>query len=151
MSWVSNQIFAAGGTAVPDTWKQFQAETGITTVVHLNPGSPSVFQGPLPARYLWLDIADENGADNETRYLAAKFVLEAVYAGDSILLHATPGRHRTRWIFVAYLILSGRKTLTAVRLAEQLPWLAPYHTDLQRWELFAEWIHHSEPGGLDAI
>ena len=151
MSWVSNQIFAAGGSAIPDTWEQFQAETGITTLLHLNPNAPAEFKGPVPLRYLWLDIADENDADEKIRSLAGQFVLEAVFAGERILLHAGNGRHRTRWVFVAYLILSGRKPQTAFRLAEKLPWLAPYNTDRDRWEQFAVYIRCTESGGLDAV
>jgi hypothetical protein len=151
MSWVSDQIFAAGGTTILQDWRQFQLDTGITTVVHLNPDSPDEFVGPEPARFLWLDITHEDDADFEHREQAGRFVLEAVYSGEKVLLHATKGRHRTRWVFVAYLILSGRKPSTALRLAEKLPWLAPYNTDRERWEQFSEYVRRTGPGGLDAV
>jgi len=151
MSWVSEQIFAAGGSVIPRDWQQFQTQTGIAAVVHLNAGAALEFRGPQPQRFLWLDVDDEEHADEARRFAAGSFVLQAVQDGERVLLHAAAGRHRTRWIYVAYLILSGCKALTAVRMAEQRPWLAPYRTDLQQWEHFRERFMYSGPGGSDAV
>ncbi len=151
MSWVTEQIFAAGGEMIPQDWARFQHETGICAVLHLNPCEPTPFVGPVPERFLWLDIAEEEQSGLAVRTQAAQFVFDAVQAGCRVLLHATQGMHRTRWVFVAFLILSGRRPAAAVRLAEELPWLAPYETDPDGWDAFYRSLHAARRGGTDAV
>jgi hypothetical protein len=55
-----------------------------------------------------------------------------------VLLHSNRGRHRVRWIVVAYLILAGRSVRGAIREVEERPWLAPYHTQVDSWQSFFE-------------
>jgi hypothetical protein len=85
-----------------------------------------------------LAIASENEAGLTDRLLAGAFVAACVERGQRLLLHASPGRHRTRWAFVAYRIWSGVAPGAALRQAAQAPWLAPYATDEAAWERMAE-------------
>lgn len=151
MSWVTEQVFAAGGTMIPCDWARFKLETGIDAVLHMNPVAPTPFEGPDPERFLWLDAADEEGADLAMRKAAGRFIFQAVHDGYRVLLHATPGRHRARWAYVAYLILDGRRPASAVRMAAEQPWLAPYSTDMAQWEAFYRSLHGSQTGGLHAV
>jgi len=138
VSWVHDRIFAAGGFQIPRTWKAFQDQTGIDAVVHLSPGAPMPFVGPTPSAFLWLDTADEDAADLETRRLAGGFVLDCLQEGRTILLHSRLSRHRTRWVFVSFLLCSGASLPRALREAEERPWLSPYHTDEASWQALAD-------------
>ena len=140
MTWVHDRIFAAGGSHIPATWEQFSGQTRVTAVVHLNPVEPQRFVGPSPEAFLWLALEDESEADLESRWLAGHFVQLQLAKGRSVLLHSGEGRHRTRWVFVAYLLLEGKSWRAALRQAEQTPWLAPYHTDHERWRSFVSWL-----------
>lgn len=140
MAWVHERIFAGGGDHIPATWDQFSREMSIQTVIHLSRPKPMVFKGHLPARYLWLDVEQEDELELPTRELCGRFVLEALEARGNVLLHSRHGRHRTRWIYVAYLICAGRQVRAALRLAEEKPWQAPYHTDREAWRQFQHFL-----------
>jgi hypothetical protein len=72
------------------------------------------------------------------RQLAGCFLEKMVQLGRRVLLHSSMGRHRTRWAFVAYCILSGQSARAALRRAGNRPWLSPYTTDEDAWHAFAE-------------
>lgn len=140
VGWVHDQIFAAGGSHIPSRWASFSDQTKIGSVLHLDPDGPQPFLGPPPRAFLWMAVGSEEAADPPTRLLAARFLAERLEHGDSLLIHGTEGRHRTRWAYVAYLIWSGRRVKSALRQAEELPWQAPYRTDSEAWWAFAEWL-----------
>lgn len=137
MTWVHDHIFAAGGDHIPATWEEFAYQTGVSAVLHLNTSKPSKFLGPPPEVFLWLDVADESQAGLDDRHLAARFLGDCLNAGHRVLLHSSFGRHRTRWAFVSYSIAEGRSVHTALRIAAERPWLAPYHTEVESWHVFA--------------
>ena len=137
VTWVEESIFAGGGDHVPATWGDFAAQTGISGVLHLRPESPAPFQGPPPARFLWLAVSDEADAAADDRWLAGRFVLECLAEGRRVLLHSSLGRHRTRWVYVAYRILTGASLQAALRRAARRPWMDPYRTDESAWATFA--------------
>jgi hypothetical protein len=138
MTWVQDGIFAGGGEALPEGWVDFAAQTGVTAILHLRPGSPAAFRGPVPESFLWLDVATEDQAGLAERLLAGRFVEACLVRGQRVLLHASPGRHRTRWAFVAYRVWCGAAPRAALHQASQPPWLAPYTTDESSWEKMAE-------------
>lgn len=140
MGWVHDRIFAAGGGHIPRNWASFADQTKIQSVLHLNPGRPQPFLGPPPRAFLWLAVSREEQADLATCLLAARFLGERLRSGDSLLIHSTLGRHRTRWAYVAYLIWNGRGVESALRQAEEPPWQAPYRTDREAWWTFADWL-----------
>lgn len=144
MAWVDERIFAGGGDHIPAAWTQFSSQMGIHTVVHLSHPTPLPFPGVPPTRFLWLDIEREEQADHDTRALCGQFVHTALTGGANVLLHSTHGRHRTRWIYVAYLIWAGRQVRAALRLAEEKPWQAPYHTDPAMWAEFKEYLAETQ-------
>ena len=143
VAWVNESIFAAGGEHIPNTWREFAELTGITAIVHLAQGKPSQFEGPEPARFLWLEAIEEAQADFQMRFEAGKFVRECILDGQKILLHCPISRHRTRWVYVAYGLVGGRKLAPVLREAAERPWLSPYHTDEAKWEEFVTWIKKS--------
>jgi hypothetical protein len=134
LSWVHDHIYAAGGSYIPAHWWRFRDQTGIRCVLHIRPERPAPFEGPAPSAYLWLDLDDERQAATSDRWLAAAFIGGALRRGEDVLLHASLGRHRTRWAFVAYLIWSGTTLRGALRQAEEKPWMSPYHTRDREWE-----------------
>jgi hypothetical protein len=142
MTWVQDGIFAAGGEALPAAWADFAQQTGITAVLHLRPAAPATFVGRIPQSFLWLNIENEEQATTADRALAGAFVEASLGRGERVLLHASLGRHRTRWVFVAYRIWSGASPDAAMRQAAQPPWLGPYRTDRDRWTEFADLARH---------
>ena len=138
MTWVHDNIYAAGGMHIPSNWGDFADQTGVTGVLHLAPDRAARFLGSSPEVFLWLNITDEYQAASSERLLAGRFLIECVAEGRRVLLHSSLGRHRTRWAFVAYLIIAGRSVRAALRQAAKPPWLSPYHTDTAGWESFAE-------------
>jgi hypothetical protein len=148
MTWVQDGIFAGGGEALPEGWADFAAQTGITAILHLRPGAPANFRGPTPHSFLWLPVSTEGQADVADRLLAGAFVASCMARGERVLLHASLGRHRTRWAFVAYRIWSGALPHAALRQASQPPWLSPYATDEAAWENLARAVrgHRQELG-----
>jgi hypothetical protein len=140
MTWVEEGIFAAGGNFLPEHWGEFAAQTGLTAILHLRPGSPARFEGPTPAAFLWLPLESEDEAGTAERWLAGSFVAAQRAEGRRVLLHSSVGLHRSRWTFVAYRILGGATARAAVRQAEVVPWQSPYHTDLAAWEEFARQV-----------
>jgi hypothetical protein len=138
MTWVQDGIFAAGGESLPEDWAAFAAQTGVTAILHLRPGSPAVFRGPSPASFLWMGLAGEADAALPERLAAGAFIEACRARGERVLLHASPGRHRTRWAFVAYRIWNGAAPASALRQAAEPPWLAPYKTDREAWDRMAE-------------
>lgn len=145
MSWVHDRIFAAGGFQIPGSWKAFQDQTGIDAVVHLSPGAPMPFAGPVPAAFLWLDIESEDAADLGARRVAGGFVLDCLEDGRTVLLHSRLSRHRTRWVFVAFLLCSGASLARALQQAEERPWLSPYPTDESRWRALENALRAGAP------
>lgn len=140
MTWVHERIFAAGGSHIPRTWPSFADQTGIDAVLHLNPDQPDAFAGGPPAGFLWLDVVDEDGADAPTRLLAGRFANWQVDRGGSLLIHSSLGLHRTRWVFMSFLLCRGRSLKSAMRQVQEPPWLAPYHTDDDAWRSFVDWM-----------
>ncbi|MBM3122535.1 MAG: dual specificity protein phosphatase family protein [Chloroflexi bacterium] len=143
MTWVEDRIYAAGGEHIPRTWAEFAHQTGIAAVLHLRPGAPTSFQGPPPEAYLWLGLEDETEAGPAERWLAAAFVRDSLGAGHKVLIHSSLGRHRTRWIFVAWAIVDGRSIQAALRQAAARPWLSPYPTQPEAWEAFAREVRRA--------
>jgi hypothetical protein len=117
----------------------------IQAVIHLASPEPVAFQGLPPDRFLWLDIEEEQQADHDARALCGYFVLDALNNGGSVLLHSAHGLHRTRWIYVAFLICAGRQVRAALTLAEEKPWQAPYHTNRQQWSNFKKYLSELPP------
>lgn len=138
MTWVHDQIFAAGGDHIPNTWGSFADQTGISVVIHLSGGKPANFNGPSPTGFLWLDIDEETNAPVEARLLAGRFLLECVEADQQVLIHSSQGRHRTRWVYVAFRLTSGARLRPTLRKAGEAPWMSPYTTDLDAWEAFEQ-------------
>lgn len=138
MTWVQDGIYAAGGDHLPSTWAEFSDQTGIRAVLHLCPGRPAVFRGPVPESFLWLAVTDESQAGPDDRLLAGRFLEICLSRGQPVLLHSSLGRHRIRWAYVAYEICAGTRVSSALRKAARRPWLAPYHTDRAAWEDFAK-------------
>ena len=122
---------------MPAAWEEFAAQTGVSGVVHLRPVSPASFRGPPPARFLWLSVRQESDVADEERLLAGAFVSQCLAEGRRVLLHSSLGRHRTRWVYVAYRILAGSSVRAALRRASQRPWMDPYTTDEKAWTAFA--------------
>lgn len=145
MTWVHDQIFAAGGSHIPRTWSDFSDQTRVTAVLHMNPAAPQPFLGPPPQAFLWLAIEEEDQVDMQTRWLAGRFVQRQLRQGRSVLLHCRAGRHRTRWAYVSYLLLQGKGWQAALRQAEKPPWLAPYRSDREAWRQFAAWLEAEAP------
>ncbi len=137
MTWIHDQIYAAGGKHIPATWDDFMDQTGVSVILHFKPESPECFSGSVPEQFLWMDVADEFQAGLDERLLAAVFLHTSVSAGLRVLLHSSLGLHRTRWAYVAYSIMAGCSVKSALRTAAEPPWLAPYHTDREVWEAFA--------------
>jgi hypothetical protein len=140
LAWVHEHIFAGGGDHIAATWKQFSTQLDIQAVVHLSYPEPLVFRGHLPEGFLWLDIEEEQQADHAARELCGRFVHESISSGYNVLLHSKHGRHRTRWIYVAYLIYAGKQVRAALTQAEEKPWQAPYHTDRGNWSDFKDYL-----------
>lgn len=106
------------------------------------------FTGPPPEAFLWLAVDREAETDLEDRWLVGRFMQRQIRAGRSVLLHSGVGRHRTRWAFTAFLLLQGGSLRAALRRVEKPPWLAPYHTDLEAWQAFMEWLERRPPGAV---
>lgn len=137
MTWIHDQIYAAGGKHIPSTWDSFADQTGISAVLHLNPDSPEKFTGLLPVQFLWMNVTDESQAGVDERLLVANFLRTCISAGLRVLLHSNLGLHRTRWAYVAFSIGVGHSVKSVLRKAAEPPWLSPYHTDREAWEEFA--------------
>jgi hypothetical protein len=140
LAWVHEHIFASGGEQIPSTWVQFSTQLGIGAVIHLSHPEPMAFYGPVPERFLWLNIEEEQQAGHTARELCGRFVQESISLGQNVLMHSSHGRHRTRWIFVAYLICTGKQVRAALTRAEEKPWQGPYHTDRAGWSEFKEFL-----------
>jgi hypothetical protein len=138
LTWVHDNIYAAGGMHIPSNWGAFADQTGATAILNLAPDHATKFLGSSPTVFLWINITDESQAASSERLLAGRFLFECVAEGRRVLLHSSLGRHRTRWAFVAYLILAGNSVKSALRQAADLPWLSPYHTDTAAWDAFSE-------------
>jgi hypothetical protein len=136
LTWVHQQIYAGGGDHIPIDWEAFRDQTGISAILHLNPVEPVIFQGPAPSAYLWMNIDHEREIDQNNRWQAGTFVQSCVSTDHRVLIHSGRGRHRVRWIYVAYLILSGSSIKGAISEVEEKPWLSPYHTDPREWQKF---------------
>lgn len=145
MTWVQDGIFAAGGETLPNQWADFAAQTRVSAILHLRPEAPAAFGEPAPAAFLWIDVDEERRAGLSERMLAGSFLQECLIQGNRVLLHASRGRHRTRWCYVAYRILAGSAPQAALRRAAQPPWMAPYRTDEAAWRAFARQVERDEP------
>jgi hypothetical protein len=140
LTWIHDRIYAAGGEYLPRNWVSFIDQTGITAVLHQKTNTPATFIGPTPESFLWINLEQEADAGLEERWLVANFINTNLQEGRSILLHSSLRRHRIRWTYVAYQILSGKSIQATLKLAEQKPWLAPYHTDVEAWQDFKELV-----------
>lgn len=138
MTWVHDQIYAAGGEHIPNNWQTFADQTGISAIIHLRNMAPVQFRGLRAQAFLWLNLDDESQATVNDRLLVAQFLEMCLQNELRVLLHSNHGRHRVRWIVVAYLILAGRSVRGAIREVEERPWLAPYHTQVDSWQSFFE-------------
>jgi hypothetical protein len=147
LTWVDEFIYAAGGEHIPANWGDFADQTGIRAVLHLRPEAPQAFLGPPPRQFLWLSVSEEREADLGCLFLAGTFLAGCVEQGAKVLLHSSLGRHRTRWAFVAYLMVRGQRWERARKLAEARPWLSPYHTEAARWEDFERWLQARRRAG----
>jgi hypothetical protein len=136
LTWVHDQIYAAGGEHIPQHWEMFHDQTGINAIVHLRPRKPAAFLGPMPSAFLWLDVEEESGAALEDRWLVGRFIDTYVRVGERILLHSSLTRHRVRWVFVAYRIYSGSSVTSTLREVAEKPWMDPYPTEEATWRAF---------------
>lgn len=137
MTWVHDQIFAAGGDHVPAHWADFAQQTGVEAVLHLRPGQPARFKGDVPLAFLWISVAEEGEAGVEERWLAGTFIADSLSRGMKVLLHSSLGLHRVRWAFVAFQICSGQSLRSSLSRVAQKPWLTPYRTNMDAWKAFA--------------
>lgn len=140
MTWIHDQIYAAGGDHLPKNWASFVDQTGIPAVLHLHSVRPANFIGLAPASFLWMKLEGEEEAGIEERWLAAQFIGEHLRKGCSVLIHSSHRLHRIRWAYVAYLIWSGKSVRASLKQVEQKPWLAPYHTNRKEWQEYKEFI-----------
>ncbi len=138
MTWVHDRIFAAGGEHIPNTWREFSEQTGVTAVLHMRPDRPAIFLGPPPEFFLWLDLEHEDQVGLAERQMAGSYLDQMLVQGCRVLIHSSLGRHRTRWAFVAYCIHAGQSARAALRRAAERPWLSPYHTDEDAWQAYAD-------------
>ena len=136
LTWVHNNIYAGGGDHIPNDWAAFRDQTDISAILHLNPVEPVHFQGPSPLAYLWMNVDREVEVDQRKRWEAGSFIRSCVCANYRVLIHSSRGRHRVRWVYVAYLIVSGSSVKGAISEVEEKPWLSPYHTELGEWHKF---------------
>lgn len=157
LTWVHEQIYAGGGDHIPAEWDSFRDQTGVSAILHLNPVEPVIFQGPIPLAYLWMNIDRESEVGQKDRWEAASFLRICLDADQRVLIHSGRGRHRIRWVLVAYLILAGSTVKGAISQVEEKPWLSPYHTELGEWNRFHQLVKGGQLtikrnlGGLDAI
>lgn len=140
MTWVQEQIYAAGGEHIPEDWAAFHHQTGISAILHLNPGHPVDFRGPPPLAFLWMDVDREGEVDQGKRWDAGMFLHTCTTSNMLVLVHSTQGWHRIRWAVVAYLIISGKTVKGAISQVEKKPWLSPYHTRLDEWHEFHRFV-----------
>ncbi len=110
------------------------------------PAGPPRSRGTVPHAFLWLGIAEEGDAAPADRWLAGQFVADCLQAGSKVLLHSSLGRHRTRWVYVAWAIVDGRSAQAALRQAGAKPWLSPYHTSPELWDAFARDVRRGRRG-----
>lgn len=149
MTWVHDRVFAAGGSHLPANWSAFVEQTQVTSVLHLRSAAPQDFRGPAPRSFLWLAIDHEEQTQQESRWLAARFLQDGVSKGGRALIHSAHGRHRTRWAFVAFLLLNGKSVRAALRQVAEAPWLAPYHTDESSWHEFKLWLERRQSASVE--
>lgn len=138
MTWATDEIFAAGGDLVLETWRDFQAQTGVSAVVALSAAPPGLFADPVPWAWLWLPVADEAAYTLEYLDLGVAFITRAVQAGRKVLVHAPAGRHRARPLVAAHLLASGKSLPRVLRELEQRPWQPPYRGDPELLRRFLE-------------
>lgn len=134
MTWVSDHVFVAGGDVIPDGWADFQRQTGISVVVSLRAGGPDTFSPPPPLAYLWLPGDDAEGLTLDHWLIGAQFQDAAVQLNRRALVHCRLGLHRTRALYAAYLVFSGKSPKAALREVKQKPWLPHYAGDPTRLE-----------------
>lgn len=137
MTWVSDHVFVAGGDVIPSGWDEFQRQTGISVVVSLRADGPDTFSPPPPLAYLWLPGDDAEGLTLDHWLIGAQFLDAAVKLNRRALLHCRLGLHRTRALFAAYLVYSGKSPKAALREVKQKPWMKPYTVDATRLEELA--------------
>ncbi len=138
MTWVTDQIFVAGGAFVVETWKDFQAQTGVSAIITIGTEAPGIFVDPLPWAWLWLPVADELGYTLAHLTLGVAFIDQARAAGRTLLLHGPKGQHRARPLVAAHLLASGKSLARVLREVELRPWLPPYKGDPSLLEAFLQ-------------
>ena len=137
MTWATDHLFVAGGEFVVESWREFQAQAGVSAVITVSAEKFSAFVEPLPWAALWLPVDDENLYTLDQLKLGAQFIEAALAAGRKVLLHAPKGVHRTRPLVAAHLVTRGKSVARVVREMEQRPWLPPYKGDAALLEQLA--------------
>jgi hypothetical protein len=138
MTWLTEQIFVAGGGFVVADWTNFSAQTGLSAVVTVDSESPGLFTIPMPWAWLWLPVADEGAYTLDHLSLGVQFMEAALAANHSILLHGPKSMHRTRPVFAAFLLARGKSLARVLREMEQKPWLPPYRGEAGLLEQFIQ-------------
>ncbi len=129
MTWVTDDIFVAGGDFVREYWSDFQAQAGVTAVVTVSAEGPVAYLNPLPWAVLWLPVDEEAGYSLAQLALGVDFIQAALAGGHKVLLHGPKGVHRTRPLVAGHLLAEGKSLARAVRSVEEKPWLPPYKGD----------------------
>ncbi len=137
MTWVTDQIFVAGGEFVLEGWVDFQHQTGVTAIITVAAEKPGLFGPPTPWAWLWLPVAEEAAYTLAYLRLGVNFITAALDANQPLLLHGPHGMHRTRPLVAAHLLATGKSLARVRREIEQRPWLPPYKGDPALLEAFA--------------
>ncbi|MCS6909874.1 MAG: hypothetical protein NZM11_04800 [Anaerolineales bacterium] len=138
MTWLTEQIFVAGGDFVVAEWRKVHAQTGLSAVVTVDAEPPRLFTEPSPWAWLWLPVASEDAYTLEYLRLGVQFIETAQAANRSVLLHGPKSMHRTRPLFAAYLLARGTSLARVLREIELKPWLPPYRGDVELLKQFLE-------------
>src|ERR1700704_5757925 len=108
MTWVTDDVFVAGGDFVREYWGEFQAQAGVSAVITVSADGPLAYRDPLPWAGLWLPVEDEADYSLDQLALGVDFIAAALAAGRKVLLHGPKGVHRTRPLVAGHLLASGK-------------------------------------------
>lgn len=136
MTWVTDDIFVAGGEFVVENWADFREQSGVSAIVTVTAEKPGIFVEPLPWAWLWLPVAEENAYTLDALSLGVQFIEAALAAQRKVLLHGPKGLHRTRPLVAAHLLASGKSLSRVLREIEQKPWLPPFKGDVELLKQF---------------
>jgi protein-tyrosine phosphatase len=138
MTWVTDDIFVAGGEFVVEEWAAFRAQSGVSAIVTVTAEKPGIFVEPLPWAWLWLPVAEEGAYTLDALTLGVRFIEAALAAGRTVLLHGPKGLHRTRPLVAAHLLANGKSLSRVLREIEQKPWLPPYRGEIELLKQFMQ-------------